>query len=801
MEAEEVLGPSRPRSKSKGKKRERERETSPVAGPSTPGTPTSQASQDDEGEEPADEHYNGLVGAGEYVMLRRQPQNPYDSNAVQVGHVPRNTAARIAPLMDARLITVEGRMIGQNLDGKHRFKLPIQRLPADSRDMCVYCRPAHRPHLEPEFEWITPMGQSFDMLRRKGQDPNQSAFYDYGTRGGQASNSNDKQVEKLLKGLKQVSADEKAADDVMLPLLESPPGVASGELNVDLLPHQSQAIRWMIDHEHPKLPKIGEPAVQFWSKQKGKGKNSGYWLNAATKTPQEADPELGRGGIIADGMGLGKTLSTLGLVLATMDEEPICPLSVLSNWQKQIEDHVAPGKLTYYTYHGAGAKGVKGKDLVEYDAGIATPVKGSKQAKSSTKKGPLMKVHWKRVVADEGHILKNPKAKSKFEWPSRTNSPPVTKAFANLQAERRWIATGTPIVNSPTDLGTLLACTRVCTPLDKPEFFKSLVLRPLRSGSAEAGRLLQGIVGQVLLRRTKDTVDAEGRKIVELPPIEFYQCEVQLDPETRKTYDEVLEISRQRFEESLRTGEVSFPVAKSNSRCALTFSPIRASRTADIPVSSSQSVLQLTSVCLLCISEVIKRQGLCPMDRHELSMASLLELPPDLDLVPDDVTVKPAARSAKIAELVKYLRAFDAGDKTLVFSQFTSFLDRVAGVLEDEEISYCRFDGSMPAAKTQDKDSPHVMLISLKSGAVGLNLTAASNVFLSAIEAQAIDRVHRRKTVRVFQLIAADTVEAKVLDIQKRKDALVAKKSGTKADAATKKKARFEDLKEIFGVK
>lgn len=194
--------------------------------------------------------------------------------------------------------------------------------------MCVYCRPAHRPHLEPEFEWITPMGQSFEMLRRKGQDPNQTAFYDYGTRG-QASNSNDKHVEKLLKGLKQVSADEKAADDVMvgtppvlfltrqaaltadmdvtkLPLLENPPGVANGDLNVDLLPHQSQAIRWMIDHEHPELPKLGEPAVQFWSKQKGKGKSGGYWLNAATKTPQEADPELGRGGIIADGMGLGK---------------------------------------------------------------------------------------------------------------------------------------------------------------------------------------------------------------------------------------------------------------------------------------------------------------------------------------------------------------------------------------------------------------------------------------------------------------------------------------------------------------
>lgn len=113
MEAQEVLGPSRPRSNARGKKREREPEPSPAAGPSTPGTPASQASQDEEGEEPADEvslrffpaanfqlliafrsevvgiqHYNGLVGAGEYVMLRRQPQNPYDSNAVQVSSSP-----------------------------------------------------------------------------------------------------------------------------------------------------------------------------------------------------------------------------------------------------------------------------------------------------------------------------------------------------------------------------------------------------------------------------------------------------------------------------------------------------------------------------------------------------------------------------------------------------------------------------------------------------------------------------------------------------------------------------------------
>lgn len=113
MEAEQVHGPSR---RTRGKKRVRTPEPPASAGPSTPATPAtpSQASQD-EGEEPSDEvssssqldqltwqlliafrsevvgiqHYNGLVGAGEYVMLRRQPENPYDGNAVQVRYLPR----------------------------------------------------------------------------------------------------------------------------------------------------------------------------------------------------------------------------------------------------------------------------------------------------------------------------------------------------------------------------------------------------------------------------------------------------------------------------------------------------------------------------------------------------------------------------------------------------------------------------------------------------------------------------------------------------------------------------------------
>lgn len=110
--------------------------------------------------------------------------------------------------------------------------------------------------------------------------------------------------------------------------------------------------------------------------------------------------------------------------------------------------------------------------------------------------------------------------------------------------------------------------------------------------------------------------------------------------------------------------------------------------------------LELThTVCFACITEVIRRQAQCPMDRHPISPGSLLELPPDVAEDDADKYLAPPVRSAKISELVHYLQAFDKDDKTLVFSQFTTFLDRVAAVLQEEGIQFCRFDGSMSAKK------------------------------------------------------------------------------------------------------
>jgi len=111
-----------------------------------------------------------------------------------------------------------------------------------------------------------------------------------------------------------------------------------------------------------------------------------------------------------------------------------------------------------------------------------------------------------------------------------------------------------------------------------------------------------------------------------------------------------------------------------------------------------------------------------------------------------------------------------------------------------------------------DDEVPVVMLISLKAGALGLQLTAANNVFLmdpwwqEGIESQAIDRCNRigqTRHVKVYQMIAENTVESKVLEIQERKRMLIkeafsATKSTEKA-RSTKKEARLQDLIKLFG--
>ena len=193
-----------------------------------------------------------------------------------------------------------------------------------------------------------------------------------------------------------------------------------------------------------------------------------------------------------------------------------------------------------------------------------------------------------------------------------------------------------------------------------------------------------------------------------------------------------------------------------------------------------------------CIEEVVTRQHRCPLCRAELKDASAL-VSPAAELGEDKETVETDLDqpSSKIEALLKVLMAQgQAPDtKTVVFSQWTSFLNLVEPYLKRYGIGYARIDGSMDTVKRDTSilslfDDPNckVLLAGLSVCSVGLNLVAANQVILSdswwapAIEDQALDRVYRlgqkRKTT-VWRLVMEGSIEDRVLYIQEEKRKLM----------------------------
>ncbi|HEY0881899.1 MAG TPA: DEAD/DEAH box helicase, partial [Archangium sp.] len=157
--------------------------------------------------------------------------------------------------------------------------------------------------------------------------------------------------------------------------------------------------------------------------------------------------------------------------------------------------------------------------------------------------------------------------------------------------------------------------------------------------------------------------------------------------------------------------------------------------------------------------------------------------------------------SSKLARLLELLDELGAeGQRSLVFSQFTSHLTLVKEALDARGIASVWLDGSTPRAQRalrvrefEDGTAP-VFLLSLKAGGVGLNLTAATNVihldpwWNPAVEDQASDRAHRlgqKRPVTVYRLVAKDTVEEQMLALHERKRSMVDKVLAGKARAAT----------------
>ena len=156
--------------------------------------------------------------------------------------------------------------------------------------------------------------------------------------------------------------------------------------------------------------------------------------------------------------------------------------------------------------------------------------------------------------------------------------------------------------------------------------------------------------------------------------------------------------------------------------------------------------------------------------------------------------------------------AVDGGHKVLVFSQFVSMLKIIEKTCKEDGINYEYLDGSTKDRieridRFQEDPTVGAFLISLKAGGTGLNLTAADTVvhfdpwWNPAVEQQATDRAHRigqTKVVTVYRLVAAGTIEEKILQLKEKKRQLVT--SVLSEDAGGAKKLTKADLEDLFAL-
>jgi hypothetical protein len=319
----------------------------------------------------------------------------------------------------------------------------------------------------------------------------------------------------------------------------------------------------------------------------------------------------------------------------------------------------------------------------------------------------LRDVGFDYVVLDEAQAVKNANSES-------------AKAARLLRGSHRLALSGTPVQNHLGELWSLF------------EFLNPGMLgaaKPFQTTGAGAKAVdestrvvLSRALRPFILRRTKGQVAKELPQRVE----QTIHCE--LDAKQRKLYDDL----KEHYRRSLLSKIATEGIAKNKIQ-----------------------VLE----ALLRLRQAACHPGLLDKSRVDESSAKLDALLPQL------------------AEVT------DGGHKALVFSQFTSLLSIVRKRLDKDNVPYAYLDGRTRDRQSvvqqfQTDDNIRLFLISLKAGGVGLNLTAAEYVFLldpwwnPAVEAQAIDRAHRigqTRQVFAYRLIAKDTVEEKVLQLQATK--------------------------------
>jgi non-specific serine/threonine protein kinase len=420
--------------------------------------------------------------------------------------------------------------------------------------------------------------------------------------------------------------------------------------------------------------------------------------------------EFNFGGCLADDMGLGKTIQVLAFLLSLREKQH----------SKNPDLIVLPRSLLVNWQREIG-RFTPGLRFLEYFGSLRDKDFEALENYDLilTTYGVMLRdvekfrgFSFHYVILDESQAIKNPVAQT-------------SKAARLLKCEHRLVMTGTPVENSTFELWSQFAFLNPGL-LGNLEYFRSEFGTPIEKNNDEGkADFLRKMVYPFILRRTKDQVAPE------LPPRTERVIYSDMEPGQRKYYNRLRDYYR-----GLLLGMVESK-GIDNSRMKVL-----------------EGLLRLRQVC-----------------NH-----------------PALVDKQFRGESAKFELLLETLETLRSENhKALIFSQFVEMLRILRMELDRRKIKYTYLDGSTQDRQGQvdifqsDQRIPF-FLISLKAGGVGLNLTAADYVihidpwWNPAVEMQASDRTHRigqEKPVFVYKLIARDSVEEKILQLQDRKRNLV----------------------------
>ena len=462
-------------------------------------------------------------------------------------------------------------------------------------------------------------------------------------------------------------------------------------------------------------------------------------------------------GILCDDMGLGKTLQTLCIVASDhhiraeeyaktqasdsrkLPSLIICPPTLSGHWQQEIKQF-APF-LTCLAYVGPSADRQRLKDQVGKTDIVITSYDICRNDNDV-----FAALNWNYCVLDEGHLIKNPKAKTSI-------------AVKKLNSNHRLILSGTPIQNNVLELWSLFAflmpgflgteklfLERFAKPIAASRFSKS------SSKEQEAGALaIEALHKQVLpflLRRLKEEV------LNDLPPkiLQNYYCDLS-------------DLQKHLFEDFAK-----------KERKAL----------ADEAGSETKEAKQHIFQALQYMRKLCNSPALVVKEDHKQYAAIQQQL------AKSNSSLKDIAHAPKLTALRDLLvdcgigtdSAIDtvAPHRALIFCQMKEMLDIVANTVLKEllpSVQYLRLDGSVAADKRQNivnqfntDPSYDCLLLTTSVGGLGLNLTGADTVIFvehdwnPQKDLQAMDRAHRigqKKVVNVYRLVTRGTLEEKIL--------------------------------------